>query len=667
MRRTFILLFLALALFATLTHREVFFQIPTYEEGDDAANALQIYRAKRLQELHGNYSRWGFHHPGPAFFYAYAAGEAVLYDFLGVAPSPSAAHTYTSTLVQLGFFAAAIALLARQSRQPLLFLGLAVAAGGWHFGHVYRAVYSIWPPDVLLMPFLCFVAACASTAIGNRIAVPLLILSGGFLVHGHVAQPLFVVPLAGAAFAAGFIRRERLTSFVRSRTGVASMALLGLLLLPLVLDLFAGKNSNVHDIWLHMKHQSDDGQTLAQSLLCYASYFVGMNDPSMFNEITASSVTPFLENLPLLAGWVTILVFAIVVLFRRTSEAGKNAEDVRLGRSLLWFWLAGGALTVVWGMRQDGGFTSFNSHFNHSLVFIVALLGLLAAVRLIPCTSRPFGAFLVAASVPVFVLSVELDRDPWSRGNELDSNVDRLLRADPYPNAPKFIRYVSTYPNSDWYEAVTLARAFQRRGIEFYVGPDERVMFGREKVFENRGEVLSSRGLSVWQLVRRESAPPEARVLNRVCSVVFPRTPSATLPLHLDARSSHTTSLALVGLEGAEEEWAWTTGRVTVFRLEMPAAETDLELILDASGLTVDGRGQQAKIVVNGREVGRTIFDDQRQKLRVPIARETWNALSPRAIIFELPDAIAPAHFAPSGDRRLLGLRFHSLSITEKQ
>lgn len=185
--RWFLIVFFGLAAIATATFREAYFYTPLYEEGDNAANALQIERASEFRELHGNYSRWGFHHPGPAFFYTYALGETLLHDVGRIVPAPHNAHVYTGTLLQIAFWAAAVGLVARYSPQPWLAVALALAMGAWHYAYVERAFYSIWPPDVLLMPFLCFVVACAATAAGDRLAWPILAVAGGYLVHGHIA------------------------------------------------------------------------------------------------------------------------------------------------------------------------------------------------------------------------------------------------------------------------------------------------------------------------------------------------------------------------------------------------------------------------------------------------------------------------------------------------
>src|ERR1700686_2137372 len=111
------------------SHLGFYFKQPYYEGGDFAANALQIRKAKVFHELYGNYSRWGFHHPGPAFFYAYAAGEVVLFDALKVVPSPFNAHLLIGVLLQSLFFAWAVAIVSKHVRRPLLVPLLLIFAG----------------------------------------------------------------------------------------------------------------------------------------------------------------------------------------------------------------------------------------------------------------------------------------------------------------------------------------------------------------------------------------------------------------------------------------------------------------------------------------------------------------------------------------------------------
>jgi hypothetical protein len=64
--RQLVLLWLALALIFVGVNWG-FLCLQSHTDVDDyAANAMQIHNAKPLKQLYGNYSRWGFHHPGPA-------------------------------------------------------------------------------------------------------------------------------------------------------------------------------------------------------------------------------------------------------------------------------------------------------------------------------------------------------------------------------------------------------------------------------------------------------------------------------------------------------------------------------------------------------------------------------------------------------------------------
>ncbi len=89
--RTFVLLFLPLVVLLVVTG-PAYFGSPIFEVGDFAANALQIEHAKHLSEWLGNYSRFGFHHPGPAFFYVYAIGDLVFRDLLHLVQAPANAY-----------------------------------------------------------------------------------------------------------------------------------------------------------------------------------------------------------------------------------------------------------------------------------------------------------------------------------------------------------------------------------------------------------------------------------------------------------------------------------------------------------------------------------------------------------------------------------------------
>ena len=189
------------------------FTVPIFEYTDFAANAIQVERAKHFHELLGNYSRWGFNHPGPAFFYLYALGEKVLYDWLHLVPAEMNSHILIIILLNTAFLFGSICIIAGYCRSRL-FPPIALALSLYFICVVNltipgSAMLSVWPPQVLLSCFLFFITASASVACGNVKRLPWAVLAGLLLVHGHVAQPLFVIALGAGAAAALWWNRYR--------------------------------------------------------------------------------------------------------------------------------------------------------------------------------------------------------------------------------------------------------------------------------------------------------------------------------------------------------------------------------------------------------------------------------------------------------------------------
>jgi hypothetical protein len=661
MKQRFLITFLALSLAVTFLARESYFRTARYADDDHAANALQIARAKEFRELHGNYSRWSFHHPGPAFFYVAALGEWILCDLTHLAPTPHSSHLYTSAMLQLAFYAGALALIARHSRRPWLFIATALVAGALHFPHIDRVFFSLWPPDVLLMPMLCFLAACAAVAVGDTLALPAMVIAGGFLVHGHIAQPLFVIPLSTLASIAGWHHawRGRLGQVFRSAAGLGSVVLLALFLLPLALDLLAGRQSNAQDVLAHLRFQRTSGQTLWQSFLCYLWYFTNSNDPSVLNQLSPEVYDQVRRHVLLLSLWAAMLVVTVVWCYGRAIAA--RAQQVVFGRRLLFCWLGASLLTLVWGMRQDGGFTYYNSQFNNVLVHLVALLALFCLVDLVPPLHRAVQALAVAAAVIACALANPYEMEVGTRGEEINARITAILQADPHPDAPKLFDFVG----DEWASVVTLGSALQQRAIPFYVPPHSRIMFGRERVFANQGDTLAHAGVSVWHIVPRKSGRTGSHVLDGDSVVEFETAPMATLPIELDFSHIDRQSIVLMGIDGPEQDFAWSDGPVALLWVNTPPVPKDIELLIDASGaITSDHpQGQRVSVEVNGKIIGTPLIPGNRTTRRLLVPKDLWNTRSPKLIVFGFDDAQSPAERGISGDRRLLALRMFHLTI----
>jgi hypothetical protein len=190
-----------------LVRNRYLFTSRIYEDGDAALNSLLVQRAERLQLLIGNYSRVGFHHPGPAFLYLLAAGQAVFHDLLHVVPSP-----YGGQVLGDLFFAAAlvgwIVLIVYRVTGSGLAAGASFATVLW-FAGAHSLAGDLWFPYLYSAVFLLLVVSGAALAAGRTAELPAFVLAAGFLVHGHVSFVLFVAVTAAVAGAGWWLAHRR--------------------------------------------------------------------------------------------------------------------------------------------------------------------------------------------------------------------------------------------------------------------------------------------------------------------------------------------------------------------------------------------------------------------------------------------------------------------------
>jgi hypothetical protein len=205
-------------LFALLCARNSFlFTTRLYEQGDAGANSILITQAKHFTLLIGSYSREGFNHPGPAYMYVQALGEYLFLNALHVVPTAWNAHVLSVFVLDSAFFALAVRIvygwtrsLAGAAATFAVLLGLAV---------VYPPVVnSDWMPYLYVPTYVVFLLAAGSVTAGRGSDLPVLALSGWFLIHGHACFLLFVPAIILAvlvAAAAGHWRawRRSLRSF----------------------------------------------------------------------------------------------------------------------------------------------------------------------------------------------------------------------------------------------------------------------------------------------------------------------------------------------------------------------------------------------------------------------------------------------------------------------
>lgn len=178
--------------------------------GDYAVLELYTRLAAQGRQLLGPYSRFGFHHPGPAYFYASVPLYVVSGErFTGILLTAALLGVLSIALLlrRVGRSGGVGALLAAAL---VIALFLSFRGPGW--------LFSAWNPNVAVLPFGLALVSFAAVAAGEFRALPAAVLAGSFAAQTHLgclpataalacATALLFVPRIRSA--AGLPRPER--------------------------------------------------------------------------------------------------------------------------------------------------------------------------------------------------------------------------------------------------------------------------------------------------------------------------------------------------------------------------------------------------------------------------------------------------------------------------
>lgn len=661
-----LLFFGTLLLLLAANHPPVF-ETPWHENGDFALNALQIERAKNLNEIHGNYSRFHFNHPGPAFFYVYAAGEWLFHDALQIVPSQANAHILAGLVLQAAFFAGALGIMASWVRARW-FLVLAAAAAALHFAATRHAFNSIWPPHVLLMPFLCFLAATASVGAGRAGHLWVMVLTGGFLVHGHVAQPLFVGTLAIVAYGGWWWRGSAARTApwrTARREHLIAAGVLTVFLAPMTVDLFSGRDSNLAAI-LRFYFAPKENHTWTEALAYLSAFFgywpdierlVPEGKPVSFAHITARA--------PLYLMWAATLGAGGLGWLR-----SRRAGDPDRAAFLTSFALVLGITllaSLYWGRAQTGPLFEFNSFFFHSVTFALIAFALAGWAPAIPDSKFTRGArwvigpLLLAAGAAVLLKSTRVPESTTGADYDWFLATRDVLAADPEKDAPKYF----VFAHDDWGDTARTALALKRLGKSYRTDRSWAFMFGRHRtVATDRLDALS--GFSIWRLSRRELPGPHSNLPGglRVYFEPFELNPADTTIVC--TREGNLDRYALFGITSPEVGFTWTNLPRAGLQFRSPPVSADVTIEIDAEPFLPAGiKSQPMKLFVNGQPVADfALTARSTQTARIPA--RVWNAHRVVTVVFDLPNARSPLEVGVSADPRRLAWGLYSVRFAAR-
>lgn len=173
---------IVLELFYSDTHSVLF--------TDEATLELRVLEAKGFEQVLGPYSRHGWSHPGPLYFY-------LLAPLYALTENSAVSLFVTAGLINLAAFAAVARLLpsddASLFRRTAILAGLAGLLMVVEPAHLPNATTAIWNPIIAILPFICLVAVSARLSAGDVRWLPLVLFAHAFVSQTHIA---FVVPAA---------------------------------------------------------------------------------------------------------------------------------------------------------------------------------------------------------------------------------------------------------------------------------------------------------------------------------------------------------------------------------------------------------------------------------------------------------------------------------------
>jgi len=159
--------------------------------GDYAALELYTRLAAQGKQLLGPYSRFGFHHPGPAYFYACVP----LYLLTG--------GRFAGILLTAGLLNAAciVLVLWRVGRDggTAALLASALVLARFISWRSPSWLFSAWNPNVAVLPFGVALVSFAAVGAGGTGALPLAALAASFAAQTHLGCLPASLAVAGAA------------------------------------------------------------------------------------------------------------------------------------------------------------------------------------------------------------------------------------------------------------------------------------------------------------------------------------------------------------------------------------------------------------------------------------------------------------------------------------
>lgn len=242
---------------------------PVTPVADTAVIESYTLYASRAQLLVGPYSRYGWHHPGPLFFY-------LLTPIYALSGSTTSGLNAGALLINLASIGVVLWVVARWAGGWLtIALAGAMTAFVWRVAPV---LVSPWNPHVVVLPVIALAVVAAAAASGAVALLPLGAGLASFVMQTHIG----VVPDAiamSAVLASAVWVATRDESGRRLRALVAAAAVVATLWAVPLAEQMSATPGNMTALWRFFGSQGRGHQTLAASYAAWSDMVTGVARP----------------------------------------------------------------------------------------------------------------------------------------------------------------------------------------------------------------------------------------------------------------------------------------------------------------------------------------------------------------------------------------------------
>ena len=230
---------------------------PIITDSDFALTELYVELASHGQLLVGPSSRFGWHHPGPLYFYVLAP--------LYVSSGRSAVVLYAGAVAINLLALLAIALVLQRERRAATAAAIVVVCllFAWR---VPRSLASPWTAHVPVLASVTFLVLAAGVAAGRVHLLPLMIVAGSFIAQTHVGFVPLVAVVSAAVLAMMWRSNPRPATTLKGPLYVS--AAVGIVLwAPVVVDALLHRGGNMTALWRFFVTNADAGHSMATAIV----------------------------------------------------------------------------------------------------------------------------------------------------------------------------------------------------------------------------------------------------------------------------------------------------------------------------------------------------------------------------------------------------------------